>query len=100
MSNDKSTRRVFKVIAEQKRGTVVMVHAICPFCDEEMMIAKWSLYGTGKVCRCGAKLLKDGTAEPFKPGRRVPQAQKDQPYGDSTISQALARWPRPQELRS
>lgn len=29
---------------------------VCPFCDDEVYTYRWSRYGSGKRCRCGAIL--------------------------------------------
>jgi hypothetical protein len=29
---------------------------ICPFCNEELFVYRWSFWGGGKKCDCGAKL--------------------------------------------
>jgi hypothetical protein len=37
------------------RYTQKTITAVCPFCQAEVRIFVWSLCGSGKLCRCGAK---------------------------------------------
>jgi hypothetical protein len=39
----------------------------CPFCNTISTVYKWSLVGTGKKCKCGAKHTKHYSLSPHTP---------------------------------
>ncbi len=51
VESDRTSRRTQKTIT-----------AICPFCQERVLIFIWSLGGSGKLCQCGAKFQSGGKA--------------------------------------
>lgn len=71
------------------------VRIVCPYCGVSVDAFLWSLAGSGKLCRCGAKHVNGGlTRAPEKP-LRVTVTLRDYTSREMTYGDRVSWYPQP-----